>query len=131
VAEAARGVHGDENQGRLAVLGICDAFIDIGSQDGFDDAMQIQVEDDGRGNVFVRGDGGEKAKEREGGESDENKMLFQTLKPIGREWFLPEVTFRPPREWCEAGEESANQDHGAPPWGFEFWRCSSNCLASV
>jgi hypothetical protein len=51
----------------LAALGICDAFIDIGSQDGFDDAMYVQGEDNGRGSVLVRRDGTEKRKEREGG----------------------------------------------------------------
>ena len=70
VAQTAGRIHGDENQGELAALGVRDAFFDISSEDGFDDAVQIQVEDDGGGRMFVGGNGGEKTKEREGRESD-------------------------------------------------------------
>src|SRR5216684_3529948 len=80
IAEAAGRVHGDENQGRLAALGIRDAFIDIGGEDGLDDAVQIQVEDDRSGSVFVRRGGRKKGKECEGGESGENKMPSRGLK---------------------------------------------------
>jgi hypothetical protein len=69
IAEPARSVHGDEDERGVAVLGVGDAFVDVGGEDGLDFAVDFQFEDDGAGGMFIRGGGGEEGKQGEAGES--------------------------------------------------------------
>ena len=55
IAEAARRVHGDQNQRGLAFCGVVDAFIDVSSEDGLYFAIKLQFEDDGTRGVLVSG----------------------------------------------------------------------------
>ncbi len=49
----------------MAALGVGDAFVDVGSKNGLDFAVDFQFEDDGAGGMLIRGGRGEEGKKRE------------------------------------------------------------------
>ena len=65
IAEAAGGVHGDDDEGGVAISGIGEAFVDIGGEDGIYFGVEAEVEDGrGVGGVLVGGGATREEKER-------------------------------------------------------------------
>ncbi len=52
--ESARCVHGDQNKGRVAIRRVGKTFINVGCQDGIDDAIEPQFKNEWSGRVLVR-----------------------------------------------------------------------------
>src|SRR2546427_9351202 len=104
----------------MAVRRVGKTFINVGSQDRIDYALEPQFKNERAGGVLVRRDGRQQIENRAGTHAPQEGGCnqFGSFETKGAPPFTEPIA------------------HSAPPLGFfsgglEFCKCSSSCLASV